>query len=156
MLEEHSLKEPFDFGRQLFPGFVKDGVAFYALKTRAYWRDIGCVENYVAANFDCIKNGGRIIGKGCKIAKTAKLEGRVIIGDNCYVSNGCVIKDSVLWSGVRAENGAKINSSVIGNGCSVGEKASIRRNCIVADGCRIAPNAVVLPDTYLRPGQTIE
>ena len=50
--------QPFDFGRELFPLLLREGVPMYGYLTEAYWCDIGDVSAYLEANSDALE--GRI------------------------------------------------------------------------------------------------
>ena len=66
--------------------------------------------------------------------------------NNAFITQGAVINGevnhSVIFSGTRIEEGAKVTESVIMNDAVVGKNAKLTR-CLVADGIRI-PEGMVL------------
>ena len=142
-----------DFGKDIIPMYLKDHKKLYAYRFRGYWKDVGTVDSLWEANMDLLKENSELdlgdpewkiytedanalpqfIGKEANI-------------DNCYITQGSVIlgrvKNSVLGTNCRVEQGAKVYDSVIMPGVKVGEGAVVNR-CIVADGVEIPPGAKV-------------
>lgn len=76
------------------------------------------------------------IGAGTLIYPGVCIEGNTVIGENCIVHMGCMIKDTEIgndcvlkyvWS-----DGAKI-----GDGVTVGPFVNLRPNTVIADGCKV-------------------
>jgi NDP-sugar pyrophosphorylase family protein len=80
-----------------------------------YWRDIGSMTQYVKANRDF---AGRpfLIGSGCRIHPSVKLEDWAVIGDGCRIEEGVSIRRSILWENVDIRRGLNIMDSVISSG----------------------------------------
>jgi len=139
--------------REIFPDLQAAG-ELGAYVSRAYWRDIGTPQSYLAASRDAL-SGAAVRGKeavecldlhpsarisGCadllppiSIAEECEVEsgatvGRyAALGKGCYVGEGAVVKESVLFEGVQVEEGAIIHNSIVGPG------AVIRKNAVVSD-----------------------
>lgn len=84
--------------------------AFVALNH--YWRDIGTVASYLEANRD-FAGKPFVIGDGCRIHPSARLEDWAVIGQNCLIEKNVWICRSVLWDGVEVEPGIRIHDSVV-------------------------------------------
>jgi NDP-sugar pyrophosphorylase family protein len=85
-----------------------------------YWRDIGTVESYMAANRETVGNQGRLLGPGCQIAGSARIEGWAVIGEDSVVGEKAKIRRSVLWDRVRIHRGITVEDSIITSSKAVG------------------------------------
>jgi mannose-1-phosphate guanylyltransferase len=77
-----------------------------------YWRDIGTVSSYLEANRD-FAGKPFIIGDGCRIHPSARLEDWAVIGEKCLVEKNARIQRSVLWEGAKVEAGIRVCDSVV-------------------------------------------
>lgn len=75
-----------------------------------------------------------LVGKGVKIADTARIEGPAVIGDECEIRHGAYIRGSVI----------------LGRGCVVGNSSEIK-NSILMDGAQI-PHFNYVGDSVLGKG----
>ena len=118
-------------------------------------------------------------GRNCFIAPNATLVGDVILGDNCTVWFGAIIRgdvspirightsniqDGVVIHGTFGKSETKIGNHVsiahnaVVHGCTiedgvlVGMNAVIMDNAIIGTGCVIAAGAVVLENTICEAG----
>ena len=121
----------------VFPKMIMDGLPAYGYLHKGYWIDIGTRETYIKAHADVL-DGGLVlkthpslnpeenstippvhIGKDCKITQEAKVGPNVVLGNNCYLYPGAVVKNSILWPGVKVENGCTVQNSIIGTGVTI-------------------------------------
>lgn len=79
------------------------------------WHDIGNMADYIRASRELAKEPFTI-GPGCRIDSSVKLAEWGVIGENCHIEKGAVIKGSILWEGVTVRAGLKITDSVITSG----------------------------------------
>src|SRR3989337_2143869 len=151
-----------------------------------YWKDVGSLEEYRAANMDILQGnvhveipGERIegrrlwVGKGSRIDFTARLEGAIVIGENCRieadarisnsiigpnstVEEGAVIRDSVLWDSTRVARGASLHENVVGSSSEILDQAHIAEGVIVSDHCRIGRNATLKANVKVWPYKIVE
>jgi mannose-1-phosphate guanylyltransferase len=92
---------------------IMDGRAIKAYVSRNhYWRDIGTVSSYMAANRD-FAGKPFVIGEGCRIHPSARLEDWAVIGENCMVEENVSIRRSVLWDGVEVKASIRVCDSVV-------------------------------------------
>ena len=77
-----------------------------------YWRDIGSVAQYLKANRDFAARPF-LIGSGCRIHPSVRLEDWAVIGDRCRIEEGASIRRSVLWEGAEVKTDVRIVDSVI-------------------------------------------
>lgn len=154
----------FDFGKQLFPLLVHGKMPFFGFVAGSYWKDIGNIPNYVAANFDValgrIKTvfdhgmhirPGVVAGKNSHIDESAKFWGSTVIGMSCTIEKGASIKDSVIWYGARIGKDTRIDSAVIGSHCIIEADCSIGKHCIIAGGNHIKKGSILPDNTVLPP-----
>ena len=135
---------PYDFGRELFPAMLAAGAKLQAIETDAYWCDIGNPAAYAKAQGDLLagrvalpvpglRQGGAILGRGCSLAPSVRIEGRCYVGSFARIDGG-----TVLGAG-----------TVIGSGATVGRNVHLENACLWAgaqvDGGAILKNVVVIP-----------
>lgn len=152
-----------DFGRDIIPALVKRGASAWVYDfeknhvpgedpTNAYWRDIGTVEAYWAAQMDLVSiqpafnlyNQHWPIRTGYSHDPPAKFvfrdeaSARVGLATESLVSLGCIISGgrihrSVLSARVRVNSFAHIEESVLFENVVIGRHARIRRAIIDKD-----------------------
>ncbi len=155
-----------DFGKNLIPRAVSEGQALahpFSMSaianppySRAYWRDVGTVDAYWAANLDLASTTPELnmydsdwpIWTYQEQLPPAKFvhdeDGRRGEAINSLVSGGCIVsgsavRNSVLFSNVLLRSYSEINQAVvlpdvqIGRGCRL-SKVVIDRRCKVPEG----------------------
>ena len=164
-----------DFGRDIIPYIVKHGRAVahrYARscvrstnESEAYWRDVGTVDAYWAANIDLTDVVPALdlydqewpIWTYGEITPPAKFvhndDGRRGTAVDSMVSGGCIvsgsrIKRSLLFTGVRAHSYADIECAVVMPYVDIARSARLRK-VVVDRGVRIPEGLVVGEDPAL-------
>ncbi|SHG96755.1 phenylacetic acid degradation protein [Thermosyntropha lipolytica DSM 11003] len=102
--------------------------------------------------------GEVIIGKNCYIAAGTVLRGdygKITIGDGSNIQDNAVLHAEPGTEAVIAENVLIGHSAIVHGPCYVGEYAIIGMGAIVNNGCRIEPEAVLAAGSLLPPGKTI-
>ena len=171
-----------DFGKNLIPRAVSEQQALahpFSMSavanppySRAYWRDVGTVDAYWAANLDLATTTPELnmYDKDWPIwtyqeqlppAKFVHEEpGRTGQAINSLVSGGCIVsgatvRNSVLFSNVLVRSYSEINEAVvlpdvqIGRGCRL-SKVVIDRRCRVPDGLVIGEDAALDAQRFFR------
>lgn len=176
----------FDFSKDLFPMLLAKKKPIYGYIAEGYWKDVGSLEEYRAANMDILHGrvsveiaGEEIPGKGVRVGKgsridfTARLEGSIVIGANCKIEadarivnsvigsntsieEGAVIIDSVLWDGITVSRGAFLQENVIGRNTFIAEGAHLAEGVVVSDNCTIGRNATVKANVKVWPHKTVD
>lgn len=72
------------------------------------------------------------IGKGCRIDRTAIIEGAVL-GPGCTVGAYAIIRGSVLGAGVSVEDGAQVQMCALGDKVRVGRQTAML-GCVLMEG----------------------
>jgi glucose-1-phosphate adenylyltransferase len=158
-----------DFGQNIIPKAVAEGCAQAhpfsmscvpsGTDSRDYWRDVGTIDSYWAANLDLAATIPQLdiydsewpIWTHQFQMPPAKfvpgLDGRHGVAANAMVSSGCVISgshigESVLFSNVRVESFSRVEHSVIMPGCVIGQGSRIKR-AVIDCGCDLPPETVI-------------
>ena len=168
----------FSFEHEVFPPLLEQGEPIYAYPSDCYWMDIGTPGKYTQLNKDLLSGksnqyhsdtqivtgehnnihqtaqitGSVVSGNNCTIEQKAKLSGPVVIGSDCRISEGSVVEDSIIWSGVDIGTGAVVRHSIIANNCCLGagsivEDSVLGDNVIIAEGYKMEPNSRIWPGT---------
>ncbi|HEV7687407.1 MAG TPA: NDP-sugar synthase [Acidimicrobiia bacterium] len=121
--------------RETFPGLLDRSGRLYALRSSAYWLDIGTPAKYLEANADRLQRGGgaSLVGPGAVVAPGAAVDGSVL-GSGVVVEAGAKVLRSVLFDGARVGAGAEVTDSVLGAGAAVEAGAAVSGVSIVGPG----------------------
>ena len=162
-----------DFGKNVIPKLVKTGKVLAhplglssvpaASRANPYWRDVGTVDAFWAANLDLASNMPElnIYDRDWPIwtyqeqlppAKFVPDEETGRHGEiaNVMASGGCIVSgsdltESVLFSSVRVHSGCKIREAVILPQCEIGRGCRLER-VVIDRGCKLAPGTVIGED----------
>ena len=145
----------YDFGKQLFPLLVDQGLPFYGWETNGYWSDIGSFDTYKEAQYYMLKGRPVYIGRGSVIAGSASLNGNVVIGDNTVVGERCILHGCVILDDVILGNDVTIVNSVIGKGCKIHNEVVINSDCVLADKNVLESQVELLKGVKVWPGRYI-
>jgi mannose-1-phosphate guanylyltransferase/mannose-1-phosphate guanylyltransferase/phosphomannomutase len=131
-----------DFALDVFPALLENDAPFHVHVIDEYWNDVGSLPEYLQGNLDAlegtvrVKGGGTLlepvgdddaietgapgvsgpvlVGKGCKLDPSARLDGPLVIGDGCIVGSGARVKHAVLLPGSEVANGALVAGAIYG------------------------------------------
>ncbi|HHZ19044.1 MAG TPA: glucose-1-phosphate adenylyltransferase [Firmicutes bacterium] len=146
-----------DFGKNVLPKMLKDGLRMFAYRFQGYWKDVGTIESYYTANMDLLADNPEFdifdenlkvfskspilpphfIAAEAKVKNSLVPDGCVIFGEvehsvlfpGVYVGPGAVIKDSILLPDVRVEGGCLVNRAIIGESSVIGPECQIGYGC---------------------------
>lgn len=133
-----------DFGKNIIPKMLNDGMKMYAYPFSGYWKDVGTIQSLWEANMDLLGEMPEfdLHDRSWRIYSRNYSDPPQFIGENAKVSNsliteGCVIEgvveNSVLSSGVTVGRGAYVKDSVIMRNVTIGEGATINYSIIDSD-----------------------
>lgn len=150
-----------DFSKDIFPEVIKQDAGIYGYVFNGYWNDIGRPETYLEATYDILdqkmeqnfyktkmeesigKIGNIWVGENVFIDKKARIEGPVVIGNNCTIEEGCKIsRGSVIGDNVSIGKDVNIDGAVLFPN-SIIEDNSFLTGCIIDTKCLIDKNTVV-------------
>ncbi len=178
-------QKEFDFSKNLFPAMLEQDMGLYGFIAEGYWRDVGNLNEYQEAHLDALDDevnlihegnivgsayvgsntmietavenlqGKVLIGKNCKIGKNAKII-KSVIGNDCVIDDGAVIRNSVIWSDTKVGKGAELTSCVVAKWCTIGDYAIINDNVFISDKCIIGAESRLAPNIKLWPSKEVE
>ena len=142
-----------DFGKDIIPQLLNDNKTLAAYKFKGYWKDVGTIDSLWEANMDLLdsRNELNLNDASWRIYTEDTPTLPQYIGPNAkinkaFITQGCVVegevKHSVLFTGCKVGEGAKIIDSVLMPGVEVAAGAVVQR-ALVADNIKIGPEAVV-------------
>lgn len=142
-----------DFGKNILPDMLASGEKMYAYVFSGYWKDVGTIDSLYDANMDLLgeKPVFDIADYNWRIHSRNPVAPPHYIGPDGVVTRsivalGCevdgTVKNSVLSSNVKVEEGAVIEGSVVFSGCTIARGAHIV-NSIIDENVVIGENAVV-------------
>ena len=142
-----------DFGKNIIPKMLNNGSRMYAYAFNGYWKDVGTVDSFWEANMDLLKEKPELdlhdrswkiysvnsampphyVGEDAKVIRSLVSEGAVIKGE---------VVNSVVFSGVIIEEGAKVIDSVIMPCARIGKNTKITR-AVISQDCELMAKAQV-------------
>jgi len=156
---------PYDFGRELFPALVGEGLPVYGYVTDGYWCDIGDIPAYLRAHMDAmegridlpmnVRPGGVYRMPGSKVDRGAVLEGPCFIGEGAVVKAGARIGAySVLGAGSVVQAQASVKRSVLWPHARLG-RGTQARGCVLADGSVMEEESCAFEESVLGSGAVL-
>ena len=143
-----------DFGNNIIPNLLRDNRRMYAYHFSGYWKDVGTISSLWEANMEVLDpehSGIDLFDDDWKIfSRNSGMTGHKIsagaVIENSMITDGCrikgTVKHSILYAGVKVEEGAVIEDAVV-MGNSVIKAGAVVKHCIIAEGAVIGENAVV-------------
>ena len=142
-----------DFGKNVIPAMLADGVKLYAYPFDGYWKDVGTVQSLWEANMDLLgKNpafnlhdpSARIYSRN--EARPPQRMGKTGRAVNSLVTEGCeidgTVENCVLSAGVKVHAGAVVRDSVLMEDVVIGEGSTVAYS-MIADGVQVGKNCTV-------------
>lgn len=127
-----------DFGKDIIPSMIRSS-SCYAYEFPHYWRDVGTLQSYWEANFDCLNPASGLNLHQWRVRTNSTddpshyglplqihREGRIvnsIVGKGSCVSGS--VTNSIVFRGVEIGKGAEVHNSVLMDGTVVGEGAKV-------------------------------
>lgn len=168
-----------DFGKNIIPNMLKDGMNLYAYPFEGYWKDVGTIESLWEANMDLLGDKPafnihdkqwrifsrnyaeppHFLGEEANISNSIITEGCEIEGTvkNCVLSNGVVVekgaivKDSVIMSGTIIKAGARVSYSIIDCNSVISENAIVGEDREIANGIAVIGSELIVEEGVTIP-----
>ncbi len=148
-------KSEHDFGNNIIPKMLNDGLKLQAYRFKGYWRDVGTLASLHQANMDVALGEGTLnlydndqntriftedvytvpqyIGPLGSVKRSIANQGSVILGsvDSCVISSDAIIKEGaectrcVIMAGALIGHNAKVNNAIIAPGVVIEDDAKI-------------------------------
>jgi mannose-1-phosphate guanylyltransferase/phosphomannomutase len=178
--------ESVDWSEDVFPALLEAGKSIYGYVAEGYWEDVGTLDAYVKAHQDVLDAKvdvevpgfsiaeGVWLGEGAEIDPDAKVDGPVVVGENCRVEAGAHLGEyTVLGSNVMVRSDASIERSVVLENAYVGQSVQLggtvvgrgsdlrpyavcHEGVVIGDECLVGEHAVVNPGVKVYPFKTVE
>jgi glucose-1-phosphate adenylyltransferase len=142
-----------DFGKNIIPAMLNEGSKLVAYPFNAYWKDVGTIDSLWEANMDCLNPNVPLdlydhnwkiysrtpimpphyTGMSCKIENSMIAEGCIIDGEVDFsvlfagvkVEDGAMVRDSIIMPNTIIKKGAVIEYAIVGEDCVIGECAKV-------------------------------
>jgi mannose-1-phosphate guanylyltransferase/phosphomannomutase len=178
--------EVIDFAGDVFPAVLAQGQPLHGHIADGYWEDVGTTEAYLRAHADVLDGRVQVdiggfefrdgvwLGEGAEIDPGARIDGPVVIGDNCRIESGAHLSEytvlgadvvvkadasivrAVLHDHVYVGRGAQLRGAVVGRSSDLREHVRLDEGVVVGDECFIGRQAVVSPGVKVYPFKTVE
>ncbi|HAG03963.1 MAG TPA: glucose-1-phosphate adenylyltransferase [Lachnospiraceae bacterium] len=163
LVEDNKLHSDSDFGKHIIPAMLNEGKTLYAYRFKDYWKDVGTIESYWAANMELIETlpkfnlyedfwkiytnsdnqppqytGANASVKTCIVSEGAQIYGTMehsVISKNVIVEEGAYVKDSIIMENCVIKKGSVIDRCIIDQNTVIGENVNM-------GGGENIPNAV--------------
>lgn len=126
--------------RETFPEIASDG-ALRAVKSDAYWIDVGTPASYLKAQLDLIDGArGRAVAA---VAPDAEIDAaacvqRSVVMSGTRIGAGAVVRGSLLMAGATVGEGAVVSDSIVGPAASVGDHAAVSGLSVLGEGAAVS------------------
>ena len=158
--------ENYDFGKDLFPRLMREGVELIAGNAEGYWRDVGNPESYRDVYDDILDGRVNLKIPGEKtnypsgvlyselpyeLDKSIEIAGTVILGKNVTLAKGVKLHNVVLGDNVSIGANSKIRNSVMWNDVTIDKNAMLDA-CVICNNNTIGKNVTVKAGLILAEG----
>ncbi|MBP3495454.1 MAG: glucose-1-phosphate adenylyltransferase [Clostridia bacterium] len=154
-----------DFGKNIIPNMLNDGMKLYAYPFEGYWKDVGTISSLWEANMDLLGEKPEFnvhdkkwrifsrnyaapphyIGKEATVSDSiisegCEIQGKVehsVLSSGVIVEKGAIVKDSVIMSGTVIKAGANVNYSIIDSDSVISENAKVGEERELAKGIAV-------------------
>ena len=151
--DEQNPESQNDFGKNIIPAMLDDGLKLTAYRFDGYWKDVGTIQSLWEANMELLddNSGCNLEDKSWRIySKTPVKPPHYVSSDavlrNCYITEGCEISGevdhSVIFEGVTIEEGAKVEDSIVMSGAVIGKDAVVYKS-IVGNNVTVGSGATI-------------
>ena len=127
--DDKNPKSSHDFGKDIIPRMIEEGMRVFAYPSDEYWVDVGTLEAYWTAHMDLLQVGPPLnLNDRRWIIRTPSEERPPV-----QIADGTSIRGSMLTHGCQISEGAMIERSVLSPGVYVGPNAVVRESIIMTD-----------------------
>jgi mannose-1-phosphate guanylyltransferase len=154
---------PHSIERAFYPALLARGDRVSAYVHRGYWIDIGTPEKYLQVHRDVlagtfpvaleaprhrggwihpqaeVAGGARLlppfyVGPGCRVEAGAEVGPSTTLVANVRLTEGAVVRDSVLWAGAEIASGARVEGALLGAAVRIGRNATVGPGAVLGEG----------------------
>lgn len=134
---------PYDFGRQLFPRMIQQGLPLYGWESHEYWCDVGDPAAFLRAQGDLLSGRTGFVPAdiGMRRLKNGYISCDSYVSSKAHIAADAVIESSCILSGARVDSGAKIHGSIVCRGAAIGRGATLAPGSILGAGALLSAYA---------------
>ncbi|MGM9665008.1 MAG: glucose-1-phosphate adenylyltransferase, partial [Eubacteriales bacterium] len=161
-----------DFGKNIIPNMLGDGLKLYAYPFDGYWKDVGTISSLWEANMDLLGEHPKFnihdkkwrifsrnytepphyVGEKANVLNSiitegCEIEGNVqnsVLSKGVIVEEGAFVKDSVIMSDTVIKSGAVVNYSIIDSDTVISGGASVGEDKETAKGITVIGSGLVV------------
>jgi glucose-1-phosphate adenylyltransferase len=128
-----------DFGKDIIPRMVIEGMNVFAYPYGGYWIDVGTIDAYWEAHMDLLASPPSLnLNDRTWIIHTLSEERPPV-----HIHAGATVKNSLITDGSVVSEGAVVENSILSPGVYIGPNAVVRES-------------IILTDTYIEAGAVVE
>jgi glucose-1-phosphate adenylyltransferase len=127
-----------DFGRDIIPRMLQQGMRVFAYPYGGYWMDVGTVDSYWQAHMDLLQHPPPLDLNDRTWVIHTKSEERPPV----LIQSGAIVKDCLITDGSIIAPGARVERSVLSPGVYVGPEAVVLDSILFSE-CSIEAGARV-------------
>jgi len=128
-----------DFGKDILPRMVIEGMRVYAYPYGGYWIDVGTIDAYWEAHMDLLASPPSLnLNDRTWVIHTLSEERPPV-----HIQAGATVRNSMITHGTVISEGALVEQSVLSPGVYVGPNAVVRES-------------IIFTDTYIEAGAVVE
>ena len=153
LIRDSKIHPDSDFGKHIIPTMLEGGDVLYAYRFQDYWKDVGTIESYWAANMELIRTipEFNLYEDFWKIYTSLDHQPPQYTSADSDVktsllSEGCQVYgsvyNSVLGPGVIVQKGAIIRDSIVMANSEIGENSIIER-CVLDENTHIGKDVIM-------------
>ena len=183
--DEADPKSSNDFGKNIIPKMIDDGLSLYAYPFKGYWKDVGTIQSLWEAHMDLLGENPALdlsdpdwkiyfkhvpehpqyVSAEATVKNSIISEGCDILGSvinsvifqSVRVEKGAVVKDAVIMPGCRIGAGTEINYSIIDSSATIGKNAKIGESKDSAKGIAVIGSHLTVSDkAVVEAGEMLE
>ena len=131
----------YDFGRDLFPKLLKEGIVINTYEGKGTWLDTGRPKELILANDLIVSKygkeirkdsiNGKMIMKEEPIGDNYKIEGNCYLGENIKIGKNSTIRNCTIYENVVINENVTLEDSIIFDGCSIGSESQVSKSVIM-------------------------
>lgn len=145
-----------DFGKNVIPAALQEGLEVFAYPFRGYWRDVGTIESYYDTQMELLQQNPPLdlFDKEFRIFSNHEslhphhISSDAVVKDS-LIADGCLIcgqvYHSILSNGVIVEEGALVEDSIILTNAKIGKNAKVK-HAIIDESVAIADGEIIGSD----------
>ncbi|MGJ9382329.1 glucose-1-phosphate adenylyltransferase [Salipaludibacillus neizhouensis] len=150
-----------DFGKDIIPAMLNDGLRMYAYQFEGYWKDVGTIQSYWEAHMDLLEED-LSLSLNSKEWRTYSHDtnyppqfiGEYAIIENSLINSGCWINgkvtNSILFERIDVGANSSINESIIHPEVRINSNCLIKK-AIIMEGVEIPEGTIIDGEKYDEP-----